>query len=203
MAALVVALVASVAVLDTDLLRAAGIPWAYERDPTARLARLAHARRGRWNISATTRSANSARPSSSSPTATRSPPNLISTLPTDAPPGAGHPPVYLPESQNLETQFSFWPGYDQVVAPSSAASTRREPAAQRRRKSSAASAPARSSGAARFTSPTTTATATCPDAVERGFEECALVAQYEIQRHGQPLRHVRIYACFNYRGLDL
>ena len=28
---------------------------------------------------------------------------------------AGHPPVYLPESQNLETQFSFWPGYDQVT----------------------------------------------------------------------------------------
>jgi len=42
-----------------------------------------------------------------------------------------------------------------------------------------------------------------PDSVARGFEECALVAQYEIQRHGQPLRHVRIYACFNYRGLDL
>ena len=35
--ALAVALVASVAVLDTDLLRAAGIPWEYRRDPTARL----------------------------------------------------------------------------------------------------------------------------------------------------------------------
>ena len=27
----------------------------------------------------------------------------------------GHPAVYMPESQSLDTQFSFWPRYDQVV----------------------------------------------------------------------------------------
>jgi hypothetical protein len=29
--------------------------------------------------------------------------------------GPKHPPVYIPESQNLENQFSFWPRYDEVT----------------------------------------------------------------------------------------
>jgi hypothetical protein len=29
--------------------------------------------------------------------------------------GPGHPPVYIPESQDLVNQFSFWPRYDQFV----------------------------------------------------------------------------------------
>ena len=28
--------------------------------------------------------------------------------------GPRHPPVYIPESQNLENQFSFWPRYDEI-----------------------------------------------------------------------------------------
>lgn len=28
--------------------------------------------------------------------------------------GPKHPPVYIPESQNLENQFSFWPRYDEI-----------------------------------------------------------------------------------------
>ena len=31
------------------------------------------------------------------------------------PEAPGHPPVYIPESQNLENQFSFWPRYDEVT----------------------------------------------------------------------------------------
>jgi hypothetical protein len=29
--------------------------------------------------------------------------------------GPGHPPVYIPESQDMVNQFSFWPRYDQFV----------------------------------------------------------------------------------------
>src|SRR5207237_8382918 len=29
--------------------------------------------------------------------------------------GPGHPPVYIPESQDMVTQFSFWPRYDEFV----------------------------------------------------------------------------------------
>ncbi len=42
-----------------------------------------------------------------------------------------------------------------------------------------------------------------PGTVEDGFEQTALVAQYDIRRRGQPLRTVRVYACFNYKGLEL
>ena len=42
-----------------------------------------------------------------------------------------------------------------------------------------------------------------PPTVESGFEECRLVAQFEVRRRGQRLRHLQVYACFNYRGLEL
>ena len=29
--------------------------------------------------------------------------------------GPGHPPVYIPESQDIENEFSFWPRYDEFV----------------------------------------------------------------------------------------
>jgi hypothetical protein len=29
--------------------------------------------------------------------------------------GPGHPPAYIPESQDMVNQFSFWPRYDQFV----------------------------------------------------------------------------------------
>src|SRR5712691_8655623 len=29
----------------------------------------------------------------------------------------GHPPVYIPESQDMVNQFSFWPRYDEFVEP--------------------------------------------------------------------------------------
>ncbi len=31
--------------------------------------------------------------------------------------GPGHPPVYTPESQDIENEFAFWPRYDEFVAP--------------------------------------------------------------------------------------
>ena len=31
--------------------------------------------------------------------------------------GAGHPPVYIPESQMIENQFSYWPRYDEFSIP--------------------------------------------------------------------------------------
>jgi hypothetical protein len=31
------------------------------------------------------------------------------------PEGPGHPPVYIPESQDMVNQFSFWPRYDEFV----------------------------------------------------------------------------------------
>ncbi len=198
-AALALALVLGALILDTDLTRRAGVPWAYAKDPGARLLgwrstaqSIANFRRdeerelgapvfliaGRYQLAA----------------------ELNFYLPPRAVQGPDHPPVYLPESQNMENQFSFWPGYDQVVA-------RPLPAG--------APLPTRAEDEFRFVgaSPFVGHSAlfvtdderrrALPASVESAFEECSLVAQYEIRRYDLPLRHVRIYACFNYRGLDL
>ena len=200
-AALLVGLVSSLLVIDTDLARKAGVPWPYDRDPTARLVgwrsmagSVATFRReeehelgapifliaSRYQLAA----------------------ELNFYLPPQAETAAGDPPVYLPESQNLETQFSFWPGYDQVtVTP--AAVTSQTPLV------GGAETEFRNVGTSPFIGHSALFISDderhhgLPDAIERGFEECALVAQYEVRRYGRPLRHVRIYACFNYRGLDL
>ena len=201
--ALVVALASSLLMIDTDLVREAGVPWPYDRDPTARLvgwrsmagsvATFRHEEEhdlgapvfliaNRYQLAA----------------------ELNFYLPPRSVPGPGHPPVYLPESQNMETQFSFWPGYDDVVAKPSLASslgTAARPGTAEEEFQSIGTSPFIGHSALFVTDDERHVNV--PDALERGFEECALVARYEIQRRGRPLRHVRIYACFNYRGLDL
>ncbi len=202
--ALVVALASSLLVIDTDLARQVGIPWPYDRDPTARLVgwrsmagSVASFRReeerelgapvfliaSRYQVAA----------------------ELNFYLPPQPAPMAGDPPVYLPESQNLETQFSFWPGYDQLTEkippPLGPGAVAPRPGTAEAEFQSVGASPFVGRSALYITDDERHVNV--PDALERGFEECALVARYEIQRHGRPLRHVRIYACFNYRGLDL
>ena len=114
--ALAVALILSALVVDTDLPRRVGIPWSYAKDPTSRLLgwrstaqSVADFRRdeehdlgnpvfliaNRYQLAA----------------------ELNFYLPTRPVQSADAPPVYMPESQNLDTQFSFWPGYDTIPAP--------------------------------------------------------------------------------------
>lgn len=198
-AALLVALAASVVIVDTDLARRAGAAWSFAKDPSARLLG--------WR--STARSVAAFRAEEERELGT--PVFLIANryqlaaelnfyLPARPVQGPGHPPVYMPESQNMENQFSFWPGYDQVVfQPLPAGGL----------------PPTRSEDEFRYVgaSPFVGHSALfitdderhrqLPASVASAFEECSLVAQYEIRRYGEPLRHVRIYACFNYRGLDL
>ena len=42
-----------------------------------------------------------------------------------------------------------------------------------------------------------------PSAIERGFDRVELVRLFRIERRGQPLRDLRVYACYNYRTLPL
>ena len=198
-AALIVALLMSVFMLDTDLARRCAIPWSYERDPTARLLG--------WRSTAQSiatfrqeEERNLGAPVFLIANRYQLAAELNFYLPVRPVQGPDHPPVYLPESQNLENQFSFWPGYDQVTV---------RPASPNAPPPTTAEEEFRLVGSSPFVGHSALFVTDderhrqLPDAVESGFEECNLVAQYEIQRLGQPLRHVRIYACFNYRGLDL
>ncbi len=112
--------------------------------------------------------------------------------------GPGHPPVYIPESQDIENEFSFWPQYDEFdtpppgTAPPDAVLHRggggeslrgAERALHHRRVADRRRAP--------------------PTAIERGFEQVELVRLFRIERRGQPLRELRVFACYNYRTLSL
>ncbi len=203
-AGLAVSLVMSIALLDTDLARLPGINWPYERDPTSRLLG--------WKSTA----AAVATLRGDEERELGAPVFLIANryqlaaelnfyLPPGLPaPGGEDPPVYLPESQNMENQFSFWPGYDQVTAPkgsdTAAASPSQALTAQDEFKNIGAS-PYLGHSALFITDDSRNRR--LPPSLETGFEECRLVAQFEIRRRGQPLRQLHVYACFNYKGVDL
>ncbi len=199
-AALAVGLVMSLAVLDTDLFRGLGLPWKYERDPTARLVG--------WR--STARCVEGFRQDEERRLG--APVFLIASryqlaaelnfyLADKRVQAAEHPAVYLPESQSIETQFSFWPGYDQVPAPPPRPAGAPPPKTAEEEFRGLEGSPFVGKSALFITDDERGRR--LPSAIESGFEECNLVARYEIQRRGLPLRHLRVYACFNYKGLDL
>ena len=113
------------------------------------------------------------------------------------------PAVYMPESQSIDTQFSFWPRYDQIPA---ANVPPRQPGAKAPRNAEEefrGLEPSPFVGRSALFVTDEDKLRNLPGTVEDGFEQCALVAQYEVRRHGQPLRTLRVYACFNYKGLEL
>ncbi len=200
--ALVVGLAASIAVLDTDLARDVGVRWNYHHDPTARLLG--------WRTTAQAMEAfrNDEERQLGAPVfliANRY--QLAAELdfyladkrratPAD-------PAVYMPESQSLDTQFSFWPRYDQIPAANVLA---RQPGAKPPRNAEEefrGLEPSPFVGRSALFVTDEDKLRNLPGTVEDGFEQCALVAQYEVRRRGQPLRTLRVYACFNYKGLEL
>ena len=202
-AALGIGLLSSLLMLDTDLVRQTGIRWPYDRDPTARLAG--------WRSMAGSVAAfrheeehDLGAPVFLIANRYQVAAELNFYLPPQSALPAGDPPVYLPESQNLETQFSFWPGYDQVsvIPPRAESKHATLPGTAEDEFRNLGVSPFIGHSAL-FITDADERHRNLPDTIERGFEECALVAQYEVRRYGLPLHHVRIYACFNYRGLDL
>jgi uncharacterized protein YbdZ (MbtH family) len=109
--------------------------------------------------------------------------------------GEGHPPVYIPESQALENQFSLWPRYDEFVALKGG---QRPADAQFTEESGINPFHGQS---ALFLSDVDDDTA--PSAIRGGFEKTELLACYEIEWMGRSLRRVRVFKCTNYRSMPL
>ena len=118
-AALATGLAMSVIIANTDTLRLVclplGIPCGYNADPSARL-------RG-WRTSAEAVSEfrkrfehDSGKPVFLIANKYQTAASLAFYMPDKArTEGPAHPPVYIPESQNLENEFSFWPRYDEFT----------------------------------------------------------------------------------------
>lgn len=192
--ALAIGIVMSCATLSTEALRAAGVPLPYKVDPSTRL-------RG-WKTMATIvddyrkkfehdNGAPAFLIADNYQTAA-----LISFyLPEKRVEGPGHPAVYIPESQDIESEFAFWPRYDEFVeAPKD-----RKPADTYYHEEGGVN-PFMGRNALFVTDAIDDLP---PSTIERGFERVELVSLYEIRRYGMPLRQVRIFACYNYRTVDL
>ncbi|MBV8376482.1 MAG: glycosyltransferase family 39 protein [Verrucomicrobia bacterium] len=108
--------------------------------------------------------------------------------------GPGHPPVYIPESQDIQNEFSFWPRYDEFVEA--------DPSAKRDTTFT------EEAGVNPFIDRTALYITDRPEAeppqnLESAFTRCLLVAVYELERKDLPLRQIRIFACYQYQTLPL
>lgn len=184
----------SVATLNTDLLRTVGLPFPYKLDPSKRL-------RG-WRSSA--EELEKLRADFEQRTA--QPVFLIANsygtaaalgfyLRDKRPAGDGHPPIYFPESQAIENQFSFWPRYDEFVSvPASDLNQNAYFTEQQ--------------GINKFHGRTALYITDrpeekAPSTIKGGFDRVEMIALIDQKRRGMPVRQWRVFACYEYRSLPL
>lgn len=114
--ALALGMVCSVLLVNTDVVRRLGIPWSYDADPGARL-------RGWQTVAISVNDLRhkleqeSGRPLFLIANKYQTASSLSFYLPEKRIDSPGHPPVYYPESQAIENQYSLWGRYDEMVEP--------------------------------------------------------------------------------------
>jgi hypothetical protein len=196
-AALVLAVAMTTVTLNTDLLRLVHIPLSYDADPGNRL-------RG-WQLGAETIEKfrkefeqQTGKPVFLIGNKYQTCASLAFYMKDKRPEGPGHPPVYMPESQMIENQFSFWPRYDEFDTP---------PAGQVRQDTYYTEEQGvnlfEGRNALFITDESRTGSERPPSAIERGFQKVELIRLFRIERRGEPLRDLRVYACYNYHTLSL
>ena len=110
--------------------------------------------------------------------------------------GPGHPPVYIPESQDMVNQFSFWPRYDEFVpVPAEAARDPNEIYTEEE-------------GVNLFTGRNALfiqlgERQKVPRNIRAGFGRTELIRTIEIRIGGKLLREFQIFACYDYRTMPL
>ena len=110
------------------------------------------------------------------------------------PEGPGHPPVYIPESQDIQNEFSFWPRYDEFIEA--------DPSLKRDTTFT------EEAGVNPFIDRTALYVTDLPESVppqnlQSAFTRWELVAVYELERSDRTLRQIRIFACYQYQTLPL
>ncbi|MEK0446771.1 MAG: hypothetical protein RLZZ399_2092 [Verrucomicrobiota bacterium] len=187
-------LLLSIVIIDVDLLRKIGIPFPRKADPSARL-------RGWHSTAEAVASLRSqvekeiGHPVFLIASGYQSAASLSFYLPEKHPEGPGHPPVYIPESQNIENQFSFWPRYDEFF-PLKRGQKPRDPLFSEE------------TGVNPFHGRTALYITESedekpPTSIQGGFASTEMIACWDVERRGQRLRQIRVFRCNNYRSLSL
>jgi hypothetical protein len=109
--------------------------------------------------------------------------------------GPGHPPAYIPESQDMVNQFSFWPRYDEFVPlPENV-------------KPDPNNTYTEEGGVNLFTGRTALFLKSpgkgLPRSIRAGFKRTEPIATIQVHAAGRLLRELQVYACYDYRTLPL
>jgi hypothetical protein len=195
--ALVLALAMTGVTLNPDMLRALQIPFSYDADPSNRL-------RG-WQTSAATIQQyrqeferQTGKPVFLIGNKYQTAASLSFYMTDHRVEGPGHPAVYIPESQNIENEFSFWPRYDEFDTPPAGA-VREDTYYTEEQGVNLFEG----RNALFITDGAEKGSERPPSAIERGFERVELIRLFRIERRGEPLRDLRVFACYNYHTLSL
>jgi len=113
-ATLVVAAVMSALVVNTEIVRIAGIPWPYKNDPSGRLRAWTATAEGIQEVQDAARERIGV-PVFLITNKYQTGAELDFYLPDQAPYYPGYPQVFIPESQMIQNQFSFWNRYDGFI----------------------------------------------------------------------------------------
>jgi len=110
--------------------------------------------------------------------------------------GPGHPPVYIPESQDMVNQFSFWPRYDQFVELK-AGMPRPEGEVY-----------TEESGTNLFIGRDALFVRAgekdrVPHSIQAGFQSTRPLGKIEVSRYGKVIRTWQLFLCRSYRTLPL
>ena len=245
-AALALGLVGSLVLVNTDTVRRLGVHWPYQFDPGGRL-------RGWESVAIAVddlrhkMEQETGKPLFLIANKYQTASSLAFYLPEKRVDGPGHPPVYIPESQAIENQYSFWGRYDEMTEPPTLAramlpkvtdSAKREALeaalkeiaepgslkpgdekmSERRR------ALIRAMLAVDPTLPMeefasedwgislfqgrdalfiSDKSSHLPSAIQKGFEKTELLATWQEERRGLPLRLIWVFVCHNYRTIPL
>jgi hypothetical protein len=116
--------------------------------------------------------------------------------------GPAYPLVFIPESQDIQDQFSFWHRYDEFLDPKDV------PAAKTAADGKRDEFYTEEGGVNIFLGRTALyitdrAEEKAPTAIKGGFEQVEMIACIDQTRRGLPLRQLRIFACHRYRSLPL
>lgn len=193
-AGLLLGLGMSAIVLDTDLLRSAGVPFPH-RDPSNRLRGWKSATNALEKIRGRLE-AQIGQPLFLIADERDRASEVSFYLRDKRVAGPGHPPVYIVESQDMKNEFSFWPRYDEFEPLP--ANTPRSPNEVYTEESGINRFVDRSALYIRENSK-----ARPPHNIRVGFQSTDRVATIEVRRFGQPVRTLQIYLCRNYRTLSL
>jgi len=110
--------------------------------------------------------------------------------------GPGHPPAYIPESQDMVNQFSFWPRYDQFVEL--------KPGMQRPE----GEVYTEENGVNLFVGRDALfiragEKGRVPHNIQAAFQSTELVGTIEVSRYGKVIRIWQMFLCRSYRTLPL